>query len=105
MKIQLCNVFPKKHFFQKNAFLGLMANPVTSLLKMDPFAAPPPRISVVPATPESSIKTSSTENRNRQDPIQCQNMNQDLNDNPISNRIEVRLQIDFFSRIQIIVPN
>ncbi|XP_018580022.1 uncharacterized protein LOC108917757 [Anoplophora glabripennis] len=60
--------------WQPLVLLGLMANPVTSLLKMDPFSTPLPKISVVPATPESSIKTSSTENRNRQDPLQCQNL-------------------------------
>lgn len=57
---------------------------------MDPFSTPLPKISVVPATPESSIKTSSTDNRNRQGSLQCQNVNQDRNDNPIRNNIEVR---------------
>lgn len=36
------------------------ATPAASLVKIDPFSKPLPQISVVPSTPESSVKTSST---------------------------------------------
>ncbi|KAJ8920462.1 hypothetical protein NQ315_005330 [Exocentrus adspersus] len=75
--------------WQPLVLLGLMANPVSSLVKMDPFLAPPPKISVVPATPES-IKTSSTETRYKQDFLVCQNTNQSQNDNFPRNRIELK---------------
>lgn len=50
--------------WQPLILLGLHAtNPAASLVKLDPFTVPPvPKISVLPATPENSIKN----NRNRE---------------------------------------
>lgn len=47
--------------WQPLMLMGLnAATPAASLVRIDPFSKPLPQISVVPATPESSVKTSST---------------------------------------------
>lgn len=57
--------------------MGLSAiNPVASLVKLDPFAAPVPKISVVPPTPDNlSLKNSSNESDFKQHNCNCQNNN------------------------------
>lgn len=54
--------------------MGLSAiNPAASLVKLDPFAAPVPKISVVPPTPDNlSTKTSYNESEFRQNNCNCQ---------------------------------
>ncbi|KAJ8954990.1 hypothetical protein NQ318_000422 [Aromia moschata] len=85
--------------WQPLLLLGLMANPASNLINMDPFSPNPvPRISVVPATPESSIKTSSTETRNKENPCQCQNQIQERNRNSSTEKPDLK-NIDFSNEI------
>ncbi|XP_050506430.1 uncharacterized protein LOC114332848 [Diabrotica virgifera virgifera] len=63
--------------WQAFMLVGLMPNPAASLVHIDPFSVPPvPKISVVPATPESSIsKTTSSDTKNEDSSCLCQNDN------------------------------
>ncbi|CAH1223954.1 unnamed protein product [Diabrotica balteata] len=63
--------------WQAFMLVGLMPNPAASLVHIDPFSVPPvPKISVVPATPESSIsKTTSSDTKNVDSSCLCQSDN------------------------------
>lgn len=55
--------------------MGLNAAvPATSFVKLDPFSAPLPQISVVPPTPDSSVKITTNQNSLPNEGCNCQNM-------------------------------
>lgn len=61
---------------------GLLPTPVANCVNMDPFIVPTvPKISVVPATPDSNTFRKNIKNQNLDITSQCQNSIEEANDN------------------------